>query len=127
MPRCNGLGDVCREAGETCASATDCCNDVPCIRNEEGALVCMEIPDGGYACVESGGSCTINGDCCPGTTCIRATGSSDGTCGVLEPPPYDAYEPPVVCAEFGQICELDSDCCNEIPCSNGLCRFPDVN
>ncbi|HWP07658.1 MAG TPA: hypothetical protein VNN72_18030, partial [Polyangiaceae bacterium] len=77
VPRCYAI-DACRAAGETCASAADCCDGVPCVPDSAGVLRCADVPPGG--CVMSGGSCTIDGDCCPGTTCIRAPGSTDGVC-----------------------------------------------
>jgi len=76
VPRCNGLG-TCRKAGETCSSEADCCDELPCVPNKTGELVC-----GSTVCVKSGGSCTIDGDCCPGSTCIRPIGSTVGTCSV---------------------------------------------
>jgi hypothetical protein len=75
IPRCNGLGDTCRDPGETCASSDDCCNNLPCVPDAKGDLHC-----GSMVCQKSGESCSINGDCCPGTTCVRAPGSTDGTC-----------------------------------------------
>jgi hypothetical protein len=76
IPRCNGLGDECRDAGETCASTDDCCNNIPCVPDANGQLRC-----GSGTCQKSGDSCTINGDCCPGTICITLPGSTVGTCG----------------------------------------------
>jgi hypothetical protein len=76
IPRCNGLGNTCRNSGETCASTDDCCNNIPCVPDATGQLRC-----GASACQKSGGSCTINGDCCPGSECIRLPGSTSGTCG----------------------------------------------
>jgi hypothetical protein len=82
VPRCNGLGDTCRKTGESCASADDCCNNLPCVPDANGALHC-----GSTTCVAAGGSCTINGDCCLGSSCVTATGSTQGTCSVPPPPP----------------------------------------
>jgi hypothetical protein len=75
VPRCNGLGDDCRHAGDTCASQADCCDAAPCVPDAQGVLRC-----GGPGCVMRGGSCTINGDCCPGSLCIRPPGSTQGVC-----------------------------------------------
>ncbi|NRA33441.1 MAG: hypothetical protein HRU17_08890 [Polyangiaceae bacterium] len=152
VPRCDGLGDNCREGGETCASASDCCQDVPCVEGDDGFLRCLSVPDGGViVCVESGKNCTINADCCRGTTCVRPVGSTNGTCSTPTdpPPPTDGGTPtwdggllpdgapapdgssprdpptyPPTCGEYGQNCDVDSDCCNDIPCTAGSCRFP---
>jgi hypothetical protein len=149
VPRCNGLGDECRMKGETCASADDCCDSIPCVPDSEGVLRCADIPDGDPPCVPSGGACTINGDCCRGSTCIRPVGSIVGVCGQDTPPGTGGTsgtggtggsggvgdggvpgsggsagtgEPPA-CAEYGQLCEGNSDCCNEVPCAGGICRY----
>jgi hypothetical protein len=80
VPRCNGMGVECRDPGETCASADDCCDDLPCVPDVNGVLRCAVIPPGDPPCVMAGGGCSINGDCCPGTTCIRPPGSTVGVC-----------------------------------------------
>ena len=140
VPRCLGIGDQCHERGDVCASAADCCDNVPCVPDATGALRCLD--EG--ACVPTSGSCTINGDCCPGGLCHREPGSSVGTCTSSAPPPVgsggsgsggasnggennggssgSAGNPPVsVCSEYGQICSQNSDCCNGIPCTGGIC------
>jgi hypothetical protein len=137
VPRCYGLGGVCRKGGESCASNADCCNNVPCVPDSSGALKCLDVPDGGPACNPVGGSCTINGDCCTGYICITPTGSTVGKCGVYTPPtppppadggaPYDAGTPPVYdggvlgCALYGQACTGagTGNCCSSIPCTCG--------
>jgi hypothetical protein len=81
IPRCNGLGTTCRASGEQCASAADCCNALPCVRDSAGVLRC-----GADACISSGGPCTINADCCPGTSCVIPQGSTSGTCGIPKIP-----------------------------------------
>jgi hypothetical protein len=83
VPRCNGI-DTCRAAGETCASADDCCDGVPCVPDAMGVLRCADIPDDDPKCIMAGGSCSINADCCPGTSCIRPPGSTEGTCSTPE-------------------------------------------
>jgi hypothetical protein len=129
VPRCNGLGTECRAAGATCASADDCCNDVPCTPDAQGVLRCFDPPDGEPACVPSAGACTVNADCCVGGTCVRPVGSTAGTCGVTTPPPLpdggtpDSGSGPA-CAEYGQTCETGADCCNSVPCDQGVCRVP---
>ncbi|HJZ88727.1 MAG TPA: hypothetical protein VKN99_26315 [Polyangia bacterium] len=109
VPRCYGLGNMCRQAGETCSSAADCCNGVPCIPDSNGVLRCLTPPDGGPACSPSGGSCTANADCCPGLTCTIPTGSTRGTCGTT---PYDGG----ACSMFGQMCNASQPCCMGLSC-----------
>jgi hypothetical protein len=140
VPRCNGLGDICRMEGETCASSIDCCNGVPCVPDELGELRC-----GGGECIPSGGSCTINADCCPGTTCIRPPGSTVGMCGTDNPPGTGGAGGTggsggtggaggtggsgggtTTCSTYGQICNSTQDCCNAmdgVSCSGGICRY----
>jgi hypothetical protein len=143
VPRCLGVGE-CHAAGDVCASAADCCNNVPCVPDDKGALRCLDD-----VCVPSGGGCTINGDCCPGGLCHREPGSVVGSCTSYTPPPPPsggassggassggassggansggsggtAGAPPVpVCSLYGQICTEDGDCCNGIPCTSGIC------
>jgi hypothetical protein len=149
VPRCNGLGTTCRAMGEECASADDCCDDAPCVRDSAGVLRCTE--EG--SCASSGGSCTINADCCPGWTCLHPQGSTSGTCGI---PVVDGTggapstggasgtggssgvagastasggtastgSTVVGCASYGQRCTVASDCCNQVPCDQGVCREP---
>jgi len=135
VPRCSGLGNTCRQGGETCSSAMDCCNRAPCVPDPSGVLHCYGPPstgiDGGVPskCVPGGGPCSINGDCCVGTTCIQPIGTTQGTCGAPGPPSgppsgLDAGTPDSStpgCAEYGQTCKTDSDCCNGVSCSGGTC------
>ena len=135
VPRCNGLGTTCRKGGETCASAADCCNKLPCIPDATGVLRCFVPPatvDGGVpsSCVPAGGACSINGDCCVGTTCIQPIGSTKGICGtVVSPPPSTSDAgtssgpdvPAPSCALYGQACTTAADCCNGIACTDGHC------
>jgi len=135
VPRCNGLGTTCRPGGETCASAMDCCNQMPCVPDGAGLLRCYAPPvstrDGGVpsSCVLAGGPCSITADCCVGSTCLQSVGSTLGICGSREPPPVS---PPstdagpvdastTICAEYGQTCTSEADCCNGITCWNGKC------
>jgi hypothetical protein len=124
IPRCGGL-DACREPGETCASAADCCNDLPCVPDANGDLRCMVPSGGGPTCVPEGGACTYTGDCCVGFTCIIPVGASQGVCGTPEtvPPGDGGTEPPPTCAQYGQTCKVSADCCNQVPCTDGICRF----
>jgi len=129
VPRCNGLGTTCRPGGDTCSSAMDCCNQMPCVPDSAGVLHCYTPPipsqDGGVlsSCVPAGGSCSINGDCCVGSTCIQPIGSTQGICGTIQPLPdagtIDVSSPN--CAEYGQLCSANADCCNGIPCTGGRC------
>lgn len=114
VPRCSlqypDDTPLCRAVGETCASSDNCCDGVPCTPDAQGVLRCGED-----RCVENGGSCTINGDCCPPQTCIRPAGSTSGVCGTGDDPP--------TCAQYGQTCDGAGDCCNDIPCTNGVCKY----
>ncbi|WP_438036948.1 hypothetical protein [Sorangium sp. So ce204] len=150
VPRCNAL-TACRQAGEDCASADDCCDGAPCVRNSEtGKLQCYDTPGGtGPQCVTAGGPCTNNGDCCVGTTCEYEPGSLSGTCTTDSPSGATgsssatggtggaggagggggsdgAGGTPPRCAEYGQLCGATSDCCNAgtVQCYNGICRIP---
>jgi hypothetical protein len=78
VPRCYGIG-ACRDAGQTCASAADCCDNVPCTPDASGKLICANVGDG-PKCVPGGSNCTIDGDCCPGSGCLRPPGSTSGVC-----------------------------------------------
>jgi hypothetical protein len=134
IPRCNGLGEECRQAGDSCASTADCCDDRPCVPDANGDLHC-----GTGECQRSGNTCTINADCCPGSICIHAPGSIVGTCGGDPGDPGgsggagngDGGAPSTgvggadtgSCSEYGQLCDDSSDCCNAVPCSEGLCRY----
>jgi hypothetical protein len=127
VPRCNGLGETCREAGETCASTADCCNDVPCVPDEDGQLRC-----GTDSCQKSGDSCTVNADCCPGILCITSPGSTVGTCGGdpgggtggTGSGGSGGSGGTPACSQYGQICDGNDQCCNAVPCTNGICRYP---
>ncbi|HKO51736.1 MAG TPA: hypothetical protein VJV79_28695 [Polyangiaceae bacterium] len=139
VPRCNGLGTECRAGGETCASAADCCGDVPCVPDAQGALRCLTDT----TCSPSGGSCTINGDCCTGTLCLTAPGSTLGTCGKTDGGGGAGGAPGTggasntgganntggaggntSCGEYGQQCNQAANCCNAVPCDGGICRYP---
>jgi hypothetical protein len=136
VPRCYGLGGMCRQPGQTCASNADCCNHLPCVPDSSGQLRCLES-DGGV-CNGPGGSCTINGDCCVGSICVSAPGSTNGTCTPPPPPPNDGGTPPPpptdsgsgdgaippppppydggACALFGQACTSGAQCCSGLVC-----------
>ena len=153
VARCNGLSE-CREIGETCSSALDCCDDVACVPDEDGILRCGED-----RCIEKGGPCTSDADCCPPNECLREVGSIQGTCGTDVPgtggtgsggapptggvpgggaPPTGGIPgggaPPTggvpatggapSCALYGQICDGNADCCNDVPCTDGRCVNP---
>ncbi|MGE5787450.1 MAG: hypothetical protein ACM3ZE_22845, partial [Myxococcales bacterium] len=145
VPRCNGLGTTCRVAGDQCASADDCCDNAPCVRDPQGILRCY----GAGQCVDHGGSCTINADCCPGSVCVHQQGSTTGACGTPVTPGSGTggaagfggapnipaagnagavgttrIVPPPICAEYGQMCTSAANCCNGVPCTSGTCMFP---
>ncbi len=127
VPRCNGLGDTCRcgygtapdgngncvdspgTPGQTCASSDDCCNDLPCIPDDDGILRCGAKP-----CENEDGNCTIDGDCCNGLACVRAPGSTTGTCGTIQ----------TTCTIYNQSCTDSAECCDGVPCTNGRCIYP---
>jgi hypothetical protein len=131
VPRCYGYGATCRNPGETCAYSGDCCNNIPCVPDANGALHCL-VPtsDAGAApvCVAESGNCTVTADCCRGLTCVSLPGSTQGTCvNPTPPPPPDGGaagsagtdgsagtggSPPPSCALYGQACTMTSDCCN---------------
>ena len=92
VPRCNGLG-ACRKSSDTCASAADCCDGLPCVPDGSGALRCYSPPDGGATCVPAAGACTINADCCPGGSCITPIGSTVGSCSTPPLPPGSGGTP----------------------------------
>lgn len=132
VPRC-GVGDPCREAGQTCASGADCCNGNPCVPDESGTLRCNDD-----VCVDDGGTCTVTADCCAGGTCTVPAGSVFGTCTSSEPPdgsggsPGSGGEPGSggsggsgeECTAYGQICSETSECCfteSGVTCIGGRC------
>jgi hypothetical protein len=78
VPRCYGIS-ACHAAGQSCASAADCCDNVPCTPDASGKLTCSNVGTG-PKCVPSAGNCTIDGDCCPGSSCLRPPGSIVGVC-----------------------------------------------
>jgi hypothetical protein len=145
LPRCLGSGTCsdgstgifigtdpkcCRQAGQTCNTASECCGLTPCVPDATGTLRCYSppthpdggtgspdggtggSPDGGIVCVPDGLGCTATGDCCTGHTC-----NFDGEtwmCGPPStPPPADAG----VCALYGQGCNGNTPCCNGVQCT----------
>ena len=135
VPRCDGLGEVCRAAGETCASSMDCCDGRLCVPDAEGQLRCS-TSENPTACVPSGGGCSVSGDCCPGILCNVLPGSTSGVCGGQPPGTTDPTpgsggagdpgtppEPTYSCGVYGQQCGEDGDCCGGVPCSGGICAF----
>jgi hypothetical protein len=127
IPRCDALGDTCVEAGAACGTSADCCNDLPCVQDEEGHFICYDPPGDG-TCVPVSGPCTNDGDCCTGVSCVRPPGDATGFCGSSEPPDGSGGSPgtgggPSSCALYGQSCGDSGDCCNDVPCDGGTCRF----
>jgi hypothetical protein len=128
VPRCDALPG-CRESGEACSSSTDCCDGRPCIRDEDGHLVCAASE-----CIPQGGVCTATADCCVGTECLIVPGAGSGTCGITDNPPgaggsTGAGGAPSGgssgCAEYGQMCGDGVTCCNSdvVPCDDMVCRI----
>lgn len=132
VPRC-GADDACRQPGETCASSADCCDQHPCVPDEEGVLRC-----GSNECIEDSGSCTVDADCCVGTLCVIPPGAVTGTCTTVDPPDGSGGSPGSGgssssggapgsggsgndCVPYGQTCQESSDCCNSLPCISNRC------
>jgi hypothetical protein len=129
IPRCYGLG-ACVPAGGACASSADCCDNLPCVPDANGHLVC------GAKCVELGGICTTTADCCTGLQCNVPPGALAGTCELPYVPPPPAGDgpakdlgpkqdtkPPVLCALWGQACSTTVPCC----ANQGTCLTPMPN
>jgi hypothetical protein len=110
VPRCHGIG-ACVQAGSACAFDGDCCNGGHCVPGANGALQCRDT------CSPSSDSCTVDADCCSGLQCFVPPGSTQGTCGMPQPPPVPDAGPPPMCALYGQTCSHDSDCCAGVPCT----------
>jgi hypothetical protein len=111
VPRCYGLGTMCRMTGDTCASSADCCNGLPCVPDQNGVLHC------GAMCRQSGQSCTANADCCTGLICNIPPGSTQGTCGT--PPMPDGGVGGTdggLCSQYGQMCNASQPCCSGLDC-----------
>ena len=149
VPRCNPGEDQCVVTGDICSNSMDCCDEVPCVPWDDGLLHCG-VPDNPDECVPLDGPCTVDADCCPPWMCIRPVGSTVGYCGQPPnvPPPTggaggqggqpstggqagqpstggQAGAPPQdTCALYGQICSENGDCCNNVPCTDGMCKFP---
>jgi hypothetical protein len=101
VPRCFGLGTMCKDSGQQCAFSGDCCNGLPCIPNGAGGFVC-----GTTACQMNGSMCTNSSDCCNGTTCVFMPGQPYGTCGGM-----------TTCALDGQDCNDTTPCCAGETCN----------
>src|ERR1022692_4838654 len=117
LPRCLGSGacngdggtgifkgddpNCCRQPGQTCNTAAECCHLSPCVPDSTGTLRCLTTTpnDGGIICVSPGGTCTATGDCCTGLVCNIAAGAPSGTCGT---PPSSGDGG--ACGLFGQGC-----------------------
>jgi hypothetical protein len=120
VPRCTGLGDECRQEGETCSSSIDCCDETPCTADSDGIFRCRAP-----GCGQSGTSCTVNADCCSGTRCVQAVGSTAGVCMTEtdDPPGGTGGGGTEACAEYGQACDVSADCCGDVPCNGGVCIY----
>jgi len=133
LPRCLGSGSCggadggttgifsgtdpkcCRQPGQTCNTAAECCGLAPCVPDSTGTLRCLTTTanDGGIVCVSSGGTCTATGDCCTGLVC-NVAGGGTGTCG---PPPTPPLADAGACALYGQACNAGTPCCNAVQCT----------
>ena len=58
----------CRQPGQTCNTAAECCGLSPCVPDSTGTLRCLTTTpnDGGIVCVRQRRGCTATGDCCTG-------------------------------------------------------------
>lgn len=114
VPRCDGLGGVCREDGAACAMNEDCCSG-SCLPDEDGLLGCTSTA----ACFADGETCTAPSECCPGTTCSRVDGMSFGVC---------SEDGAVACSLVGQLCGgAFPECCTNSSCGpDGRCQVPMV-
>ena len=100
VPRCFGLGDGCQQVGDACSSSLDCCNGLPCVPDQTGALHCAAT------CSPTSGPCTSSADCCPGGTCTFPAGSTQGTCSAT-----------TTCSQSGQACSDAMPCCDMLACN----------
>jgi hypothetical protein len=159
VPRCliyQGGSDAglntCRQTGDTCSTANDCCNGQPCVPGPSGQLVCAST-----SCIPTTGACTSNADCCAGSQCVVPPGSLSGSCQAPPPPPPPPPPPSdggtsdggtsgdggsssgdggsssndgggsprdaETCALYGQSC-ASAPCCALTACINGICLIP---
>jgi len=86
---------ACRQGGESCDGATDCCT----LRCEGGQ--CSDD-----ACVVDGETCGDNAECCSGQ-CV------DGSCEQLNPE----------CTTAGNECSGNSECCSKLCGDDGKCTL----
>jgi hypothetical protein len=110
VPRCSGIA-ACRELGETCSSAVDCCEGLPCTADDDGVFRCQA-----ELCEPQGAPCTVNADCCVPLRCQQGVGETRGQCG--------DSDDTATCTEFGQLCDVDEDCCGNVPCLLERCQYP---
>jgi hypothetical protein len=130
VPRCLAYalddGGACRQTGNTCGTAADCCDGVPCVPNPQGQLVCAST-----SCIPTSGTCTSSADCCAGITCIVPVGALQGTCTPVSPPSGDGGSSSgssdsgvgLGCASLGQSC-ASLGCCIDLQCNGGTCVLP---
>lgn len=100
--RCSGGEgfDECREDGDTCQAADQCCSGIcaPVVTETGTELRC------GASCIEADGLCTTNADCCGGIC-------SDGICD----------EETSECTPLGAACTDSGECCSG-SCIDGYCQ-----
>jgi len=119
---------ACTAKGAECASAGDCCDQMPCLDDGTGTgkTVC--------GCRAPTESCDTDSDCCYGTPCVDdGTGSGEKFCGCRNetescerafdcctgnPCVNDGAGTTVCgCRSGGQGCSTNNDCCNGLPCT----------
>jgi hypothetical protein len=135
LPRCLGSGagadggtcifggstSCCRQPGQTCNTAAECCGLSPCVPDSTGTLRCLTTTpnDGGIVCVQAGNGCTATGDCCTGLIC-NYDGETSTCVQPSTPPPADAG----VCGLYGQACNANIPCCNGVQCTYSPTNSP---
>jgi hypothetical protein len=100
-----GTGGVCKEAMDTCATATECCGELECRVNGSSPMqeICCGLAE--EPCTTTNGA-----DCC-GTLWCDVTGSSPNQtvcCGWLDEPCDPALK--------------GKDCCQNLGCIDGKCN-----
>jgi hypothetical protein len=81
IPRCYGLGTMCRQTGETCSNSLDCCT-------------------------AKAGACTQTSDCCAGATCVFTAGQTYGSCGAAGSCPQEGQ----ACSTTSPCCPGSGSC-----------------
>jgi hypothetical protein len=90
---CTREPGVCREGGEGCEAAADCCS-----------FACVDFECSSDQCTSDGESCDGDGECCGGS-CV------DGACAPLNPE----------CHTSGNACTTHGECCSGYCGADGVC------